>query len=473
MHNSAMNVDCDVLVVGAGISGLATAFRLARRGVHVVSIDAAARPGGVIGTERRGGFLYERGPNSVLDTTPLVNELLTEAGILSERVDASAMAAKRYVVRDGKLVALPLSPAAFVTTPLFSGRSKLRLAREPFVARAAAGVEESVTGFVTRRLGSALLDYAVEPFVAGIYAGDPDELSVAAAFPRLHALEQRYGSLIKGQILGARARAKHPERSKRAAGSFSFRSGMQTLIDALARAAGPIRTSARAIGIRRADDGALVVTMERGGATTHMRARAVVLAVPADCAALLVRNVVPDAARALDEIPYAPVASVARGYARAQVAHPLDGFGFLVPRVEKRRILGSLFSSSMFVGRAPPDTVLTTTFIGGRRNPELAFKSDEEIERIAGDELASLVGAAGEPQLSAITRWPRAIPQYTLGHLERVRRAVEVEAALPGLYLCASYRGGVSVGDCIKSAHETAERILATHAAPRKTPGAR
>ena len=456
-----MNSDCDVLVIGAGISGLTAAFALRESGLRVEVIDVADRAGGVIGTRFEAGYLYERGPNSILDTSPLINRLLEKLGLLEERIEMNPAAAKRYVVRHGRLVPLPMSPPAFLATRLFSLRAKLRLAREPFVGRAAADAEESVTQFVTRRLGRELLDYAIEPFVAGIYAGNPDELSVSAAFPKLHALEQRYGSLIKGQIAGARERAARKEQAKNTAKSFSFRSGMQSLTDALAAAVGPVQLERRAAALHRCDDGRIGVSTQSREGDTQIRARAVVLAVPADAAAALVSTLLPDAAAALDAIPYAPVASVARAYRRADVTHALDGFGFLAPRIEKRRVLGCLFSSSTFEGRAPPEQVLVTTFVGGRRDPELALQPDDDLERIVSEELARAIGATERPQMSTITRWRRAIPQYTLGHIGRLGRATKAESAMPGLFLCASYRGGVSVGDCIKSAHETAERIAA------------
>ena len=191
-----MSVDCEVLVIGAGIAGLTAAFQLTRRGLAVEVIDAGSRPGGVIGTERCDGVLYERGPNSILDSGPFINEMLAELGILSERVEMNAVAAKRFLVRAGTLTALPMHPRAFLTTPLFSARAKLRLLREPFIVRSSEDVEESVTQFVLRRFGREFLDYAIEPFVAGVYAGDPNELSVSAAFPRLHGIEQRYGSRV-------------------------------------------------------------------------------------------------------------------------------------------------------------------------------------------------------------------------------------------------------------------------------------
>ncbi len=448
----------DVLVVGAGLSGLTAAFLLARRGARVAVIEAAVRPGGVIGSVRRDGALYELGPNSGLDTTPLVNELLAAAGIAGERIDASAAAAKRYVLRDGELSALPTSPPALLGSKLFSWRAKLALAREPFVPPAPADAEETVAAFVRRRLGDEFLDYAIEPFVSGIYAGDPDRLSVPAAFPRLFALEQQYGSLIRGQIRGARERKKRAEKAKNAAVSFSFRDGMQALTDALARDLA-IDCGVRAAALRREADG-FVIGCERGGERFERRARAVVLAVPAHAAAELVAPLAPEAAAALAAIEYPPVATVASCLRRADVEHPLDGFGFLAPRRESPPILGCLFSSSMFAGRADPQHVLLTTFVGGVRSAPLAQREPDAIGADVAAALARYLGAR-QPLWQVVTRWPRAIPQYTLGHLQRIAAVERAEAALPGLRFCANWRGGVSVADCIKSAHATADEVQA------------
>jgi oxygen-dependent protoporphyrinogen oxidase len=454
-----MATDVDVLVVGAGISGLATAFSLARRGATVEILEAGPRAGGVIGTRHRNGALVEHGPNSALDTSPLINELLDGLGIRGERVEASAVASTRYIVRGGALVALPTSPGAFLTTKAFSGRAKWKLLREPFVAPAPADVEESIADFVRRRLGAEFLDYAIDPFVSGVYAGDPERISVSAAFPRLAALEQKYGSLIKGQILGARERRKSGEKAKNAAGSFSFRGGMQALTDALAAAVPRIETGVTVRRIERTTDGAWAVAGARGGDALLRRARAVVLAVPAQEAAKLVRELSPPAAKGLAAIPYAAIASVATAYRRDDVAHPLAGFGFLVPKKESRRILGSLFSSSMFEGRAPKGIVLLTTFVGGMRNPDLPAQPDAVLCALVHEELAALVGAARPPEWTHLTRWTHAIPQYNLGHAERVGPLADAERGRPGLFFCASYRGGVSVGDCIKSAHGAADAV--------------
>jgi len=450
----------DAIVVGAGITGLTAAFLLQRRGRQVQVLDAAERAGGVIGTRVRDGFLYETGPNSTLDTTPLIDALLGDLGIAGERRNANAVAATRFVVRGGRLVALPTSPKAFFTTKAFSLGAKLKLLREPFIAPAPANVEESIAAFVRRRLGTEFLDYAIDPFVAGIYAGDPERISVPAAFPRLHALEQKYGSLIKGQIRGARERRKSAEKAKNAAQSFSFARGMQTLTDALADKLA-VRAGLRVTRIIRGVDGTFTVEAESGAGPCTLSARSVIIATPAKAAAALVRALDPAAAIALDAIDYAPVAVVASAYARADVAHSLAGFGFLVPKKERRSILGTLFSSSMFDRRAPDGAVLLTSFIGGRRNPDLPSQPDADIARFVHDELVALVGARAAPRWTEITRWPRAIPQYDLGHLERLAPLAAAEAALPGLRFCASYRGGVSVGDCVKSAHATADAIAA------------
>lgn len=455
-----MRVDTDVVIAGAGLSGLTTAFLLRRRGVRVLVLEAAARAGGVIDSVLRDGALYERGPNSGLDTTPLINQLLSLAGVRDQRVDASAIAARRYVLRDGALLPLPMSPPAFLGTRLFSWRAKLGLLREPFVAKAAAGHEETVSDFVRRRLGDEFLDYAIEPFVAGIYAGDPDRLSVPAAFPRLAALEQDYGSLIRGQILGARQRKKNAERAKNAAASFSFRRGMQTLTDALAHEQ-HIDTDVCVTGLRREADGVFVLDCQRTAGTGErfeVRAKAVVLAVPAYAATGIVSGIAPEAAAALAAIVYPPVATIASCYRRADVAHPLDGFGFLAPRKEGSPILGCLFSSSMFDGRAGDDTVLLTAFVGGVRSGPLAREPEEQIAASVAAALQGHLGAR-QPLWQVVTRWPQAIPQYTLGHLQRMAAIERTEAATPGLRFCANWRGGVSVADCIKSAHATADAV--------------
>ncbi len=291
-----------------------------------------------------------------------------------------------------------MSPGAFLATPLFSPLAKARLALEPLIARQPADQEEVIAHFVRRRLGREFLDYAIEPFVAGIYAGDPERLSVPAAFPKLHALEQRYGSLILGAILGARERRKRAETAKNTAKSFSFANGMQTLTDALAKGAGQVTLGAKVVSLTRLPEGSFSVVFDKDGETITRHARAVVLAVPAGEAARLAYPLAPDATRALQAIEYPPVTVVVNAYRREDVTHALGGFGFLAPRVEGRNVLGTLFSSSMFEGRAPAGQVLLTNFVGGRRNPELAAADEETIvEKVAAEH-------------RALARHPRAGP---------------------------------------------------------------
>ncbi len=454
-----MTAGLDVLVVGAGISGLATAFHLARGGLAVEVIDPAPKAGGVIGSVRRGAMLYETGPNSALDTTPKIGELLEAAGVKAQMRFASEISNTRFVVKGGKPVPLPMSAGAFLSTPLFSFGAKARLALEPFIAKQPADEEETIAHFVRRRLGVEFLDYAIEPFVAGIYAGDPERLSVPAAFPKLFALEQRWGSLLKGQFLGAKERRKRAETAKNTAKSFSFAGGMQTLTDALAAQAGRVTLDAKAVAIARLPDGSFVTTIEQGGVRTTRHSRAVVLATPAYVATGLVESFAPGAARALAQIEYPAVSIVASAYRRADVAHPLGGFGLLAPGKENRALLGTLFSSSMFEGRADADHVMLTTFVGGRRNPGLAADTQERIVAEVAREHRELLGTRAAPVWNVVTRWPKAIPQYELGHLQRIAKLEEAEQAVPGLRFCANYRGGVSVGDCIANAAATAESL--------------
>jgi oxygen-dependent protoporphyrinogen oxidase len=447
-------MDADVIVVGAGLSGLVTAYRLQRSGLSVRVLEATARAGGVIGSERRDGVLCELGPNSAMDTSPAINALLDELGIRDQRVDASATASRRYVVGGGRLVPLPNSLASFIGTPLFSTSAKLRLFAEPFIRRAPSGGEESVAQFVCRRLGREFLDYAVEPFVSGIYAGDPEQLSLPAAFPRLHELEQRHGSLFVGALRSALGRRRATVQSKARATSFSFRDGMQTLTDALA-APLQIDRGASVTYLERQYDGSWLVAADAGARA----ARSVVLAVPAYAAAPTVRKFAPEAAEALAAIPYAPIAIVVSAYRRADVAHPLDGFGFLAPAVERPRILGSLFSSTMFAHRAEAGTTVFTSFLGGRRDPDRASASDPELLEAVQRELARLAGVSGQPLIHRITRWPFAIPQYTFGHRGRIAVLEQAERDWPGLFFCANYRGGVAISDCLGRGTEVAHAV--------------
>jgi len=412
-------------------------------------------------TIRKDGWLIETGPNSALETTPLVRTLANDLGIGDELVYGNDLANNRYVVRAGELHPLPVSPAAFVRSRLWTTGAKLRVLKEPFIGKAEK--EESVAEFVIRRLGRELLDYAVNPFVAGVFAGNPEELSVQAAFPKLYALEQNYGGLIRGQILGARERKRRSERAKDRARLFAFRDGMQTLPRAVAKALGPrVRTGAEVHRIRGRSDATTGYVVEgvREGTTFEIHAESVIVAIPSFRATPLVEPFDISLARALRDISYPPVAEVFVGLRESDVKRELDGFGFLVPEKEHREILGTIWSSSLFPGRAPRGYVALTTFLGGSRQPEVLRRSDQELIDTVLRELRELIQADGTPVEARVVRWERAIPQYRLGYSQVLNQLQAFENRWPGWFFSGNYRGGISVSDCIINSDTLARRAI-------------
>ncbi len=449
----------DVLVVGAGISGLTAAFRLKRAGLCVAVIEASGRVGGAIETHSEAGFRFELGPNTVLENHSAVSDLLRDTGLDDEahreKIVASPAAKRRYLWKGNRLEPLPGGPPGLLRTPLFSLGAKLRLLREPWVRRRseaeiAAEPDETVAGFVRRRLGGELLDYAVGPFVSGVYAGDPERLAVRWAVPKIFALEQEHGSLVRGAL----AKRKGPAPG---GAMFSFREGLETLPRRLAREIGDVRIGIAARKVTRRAEGFLVET-DAG----PISAQKVVLAVPADVVARLLEEATGGKSLEFAEIPYAPVAVVALGVQRSQVTHPLDGFGFLSPRRESLRMLGCLFPSTIFPGRAPEGHVALSAFLGGRIDPEIvdpAIWSDDRLLCLVRKELGQAIGLSGQPAIAIIRRWPRAIPQYEIGHGRFVALAEEIERDLPGLRLAGNFLGGVSVPDCIRNASRISREI--------------
>lgn len=439
-----------VAVIGGGLTGLTAAWQLHRAGVPVVVFEAAAQPGGVIASTRDGAWLWESGPNTLLEGTADVAAFVDAVGLGGRRCYAADSANNRYVVRDAQLVAMPTSPLAFVRTRLFSWRAKLGLVGELWRARAPADAEESVADFVERRLGREFLDYAINPFVGGVYAGDPRRLSVRHGFPKLHALEQEHGSLLRGAF-----------RRRNTSGGpkgriFSFPEGLAELPRALAASlGGAVRYATRVQAIRRTAGG---WTIESGGPAGAESFSAVLCALPADALAQLRFEGVPGAERLaeLQAIEQPPVVSVFTGYRREDVAHPLDGFGLLMPEVERRRILGVLFSSTLFPGRAPEGHVALSTFVGGVRSPELARLDDAGLHQLVREELGALLGVRGEPVYCHVQRWPRAIPQYTLGYERFKAIFTGLEAAAPGLHFGGNARDGISLANCIESGRRLA-----------------
>jgi oxygen-dependent protoporphyrinogen oxidase len=431
------------IVVGAGMSGLVRARALAQRGEDVLLLETSARPGGAVRTERRDGFLLELGPNTVRPT-PELWSLVGALGLAGEALLADPRL-PRYVDWGGKLHALPMSPGALASTPLLSARGKLRLLAEPFASRGGDS-EESVHAFFARRLGPEVADRFIEPFVGGIFAGSSRALSIAAAFPSLARWDRDHGGLLRGALA---ERKKSPRDRSVPRGLLSFRGGLEKLPRALAASLGSrLATETRVETVEPLGGGRWKLATSRG----EREADRVVLASPAWEAARLVRSFAPEAADALAGVPHPFLAVVHLRVSIASLPRPFHGFGHLVVPQEGRRILGAVWSSSLFSGRAPDGQALVTVFLGGARDPEAAGLSDGELTAVAARDTASALGAREEPRPVSITRYARSIPQYTAGHLARIEELSRAEARWPGLVFLGNYRGGVSVGDVVKQA---------------------
>jgi len=461
-----------VAIIGAGITGLTAAFYLQRAGIPVAVFESGSRAGGAIRSLRQDGYLAEFGPNTILETSPKIAQLIRDAGLESRRLDPAPGAEARYVVRYRRPIAMPGSPLGFLTTELFTLGAKLAVLREPFVPPRRDGAEESIAGFVVRRLGREFLDHAIDAMVAGVYAGDPGALSVQQAFPKLAALEAKYGSLIKGQILGARERRNSGEVAKDRAPKFSFDEGLQVLPDTLRERLG---------GAVRLDTAITKMSRNAGGWTLDFRAKdgharsehsAVIYAGTAfQLAELQVELPEPLSGPAIttsgnlldlsafSAIRHPPVASVALGYRREDVAHPCQGFGALIPKVEGFKILGTIFSSSLFPNRAPAGHITLTSYIGGERHPDLATLPPENLVDLTRQDLGVLFGARGRPTFRHCAFYPKAIPQYNVGYGHHRAAMTAIEANVPGLFFAGHYRDGISLGDSIVSGCRIAERV--------------
>ncbi|MBN2872366.1 MAG: protoporphyrinogen oxidase [Halothiobacillaceae bacterium] len=463
-HNSTGTRSTDTLIVGAGVSGLSAGFSLAREGKSVTVLEADDHPGGNVRSIRDGEWQVEIGPNTLV-AKPALYELLRELDLAETAVFAGAAGKKRYIAQGPQPVALPSSPLAAPFNPLLGPGSWWRLLREPWVGHVTH--EETLAAFVERRLGRQILDNLVDPFVSGVYAGDPARLSVQAAMPRLAAMEREHGSLIRAGLAAMKA-----ARRRRREGSdplprawrgrlLSFPEGIQTLTDRLADRIAASPEGEVACG-RRVET---VVPSANGWLATdaegvRWQARRLLLATPAHVSAALLRPIDPLLAEPLDEIVYPPVASVALGFPSGMLAHPLDGFGVLVPRNQHRRTLGALFSSTLFAHRAPTGHKLITAFIGGRQDPEATDMTDSELVNQVCRDLGDLLGIEGKPVWQRVSRWERAIPQYELGHLARIERLDQALEQHPGLSLIGNWREGIAVGDCLENGQALAKRIL-------------
>jgi len=439
-----------VCIIGGGISGLCTAFGLQRAGVDVTLFEKGESVGGNIRTEMHDGFLIEHGPNS-LNVSQELLELIAQLGIYDQIAQAKPAAKKRFIVRGGKLTALPMGLVDLAGNRAFSAGAKLRLLKEPFV-RTKSAVSESVAAFFERRLGWEIVEYAVDPFISGIFAGDPGKLSIEHAFPRIFEMERAHGSLLAGALF-SRNGSKRPKGITR---TISFKNGMQTLTDALAEKLGErIKLNSSVLSIEKSGSG-FEVEIADGGKEYF---DAIIVSTPAWTAAELIRGLDKDLAGSLSEIYYPPVAVVYTAFKKENVKTSAEGFGFLVPGREKMNILGSLWTSSVFENRAPQGYHLFTTFIGGARNAELARKGENELIDIALGDLNSILELTGKPEFASVKKWDRAIPQYNIGYEKVVQAIEDFQAAHHDIFFCSNFYKGISVGDCVKNTIATAKGI--------------
>ena len=449
-----------VAVIGAGITGLTAAFYLKRKGFPVTLYESGSRVGGVIESLRQDGYLAEFGPNTILETSPKIGQLVRDAGLAARRLDPDPQAEARYVVRYQRPIAMPGSPLGFFTTKLFTAKAKLAVLREPFVPPRRDGKEESVAEFVLRRLGQEFLDHAIDALVAGVYAGDPYKLSVPQAFPKLAQLEARYGSLIKGQILGARERKRRGEVAKDRAPKFSFDEGLQVLPETLRDSLGDAVQLNTAVTRFTQMESGWTLELRAGGQPTRAEHSAVVYAGTAyKLAELKLETAAGLSFAAFSEIRYPPVASVVLGFRREDVEHPCQGFGMLIPKVEGFKILGTIFSSSLFPNRAPAGHLTLTSYVGGDRYPELASLPPEKLFALTCANLRVLLGVKGRPTFQHSVFYPKAIPQYALGYGRYRDLMSQAEAQAPGLFLAGHYRDGISLSDSIVSGCNVAKRV--------------
>jgi len=452
-----------VVIVGGGLSGLSLAFRLRERqpNVQVTLLEKQSAPGGNIATLDRDGFRVECGPNGIFDAKPSTLQLCRDVGLGDRLIAASEAARKnRYLLLDGKLRALPGSMASFIISPVLSWRGKLSLLTEKYRRRPAdAPADESVAAFARRRAGKEVAAVLADAVVTGIHAGDPELLSVNAAFPRLIQFEREYGSVMRGFTAAARRRRKDAEargEKSQPPRLWSFREGLQVLVDALRdRLGGSIVTGVGVRRVERAGAGWLV----RGDGRDAWPADALVLTARAPEQAAMVAEFDPALAEEMRSIPYNRIAVVAVGYREADVPRRFDGFGYIAPQSARRDVLGVQWCSSIFPERAPPGMVLWRALCGGWNRGDVVDWPDHCLVEAVRNELRLAMGVTAAPTFVQVVRWPAAIPQYVLGHLDRVRRIEERVAAHPGLFVGGNAYHGVALNDCTERAVILAQRV--------------
>ena len=437
----------DVIVIGGGISGLATAYDLMQRGLDVHLLERQVRTGGNAISERFDGFLMEHGPTTFNASVPQAVEQIEALGLLDQAHDLGPDVKRRYLRDNGRLTGIPASMTGFLTSNYLSLRGRTRILAEGLIPRHKGG-EESIHAFTARRFGREFADKVMDPMAAGIFMGDSRELSISGAFPKLAEMEQALGSITRG-VLRAR-RGSEPGRHL-----YSWDGGIGTIPQVLTRHLGArVHTGIAVSGLGKTAHGFAVKTREGS-----RQARAVVLAVQPHVAAQLLERVDPVGAETTGRIQAPPVNVGFFGYRREQVAHPLDGLGFLSTRDNDRILSGVQFASTMYPQRAPGGFVAISAYAGGVRNPELAQADAAELTALMHDELAEGLGIKGAPVVTRLRRWPLGLPQYALGHPGRRTKLNQSSDRVAGLFLTGNYINGVSVANCLASGSSVCKRV--------------
>ncbi|HID97887.1 MAG TPA: protoporphyrinogen oxidase [Thermodesulfobacteriaceae bacterium] len=448
-----------IVIIGAGMSGLSLGWYLRkyRPDRELLLLESSERAGGKAWTVEEDGFRCEKGVNGVLDNKPSTLGLAAELGL--RPLKSSDSARRRYIVKNGSLIQLPESPAAFLNTNLLSIKGRLRVLMEILAPGGDPARDESLADFARRRLGREAFEYLIDPMATGIFAGDPEKLSLRSCFPRIHELERDYGSLIKAMILLQR-KARKQGRSGPGAGPggvlTSFPKGMSELADTAAAALAPhLRLNSPVASITR-ETGCWQVHLKSGETVDCSH---VILACPAGPASEILKNSAPKLSRLAGEITYPPVTVVSLGIKKGTTEHPLDGFGFLAPGREKHSILGVLWDSSIFPNRSPDDYHLVRVLVGGARTPDLARLQDRSVLDLVLRELKDLIGLKNIPEFIKIFRWEEAIPQYMVGHSALENQIQSGLATHTGLFIRCNWIGGVSLNDCIANSQDLAEEL--------------
>ncbi len=447
-----------IVIVGGGISGLSLAYFLLERmpDLDIVILESEEKAGGKIWTEKVGGFLCEGGVNGFLDNRPRTLELVGKLALTSLR--SSDKARKRYIYSEKKLHLLPESPRSFLTSDILSLYGRLRILYEMFVPRK-TGNDETLADFARRRLGKEAYEKLIDPMASGIFAGDPETMSLKSCFPRIHALEAQYGSLIRAMIKLQKEAKKSGKKVGPGPGGIltSFYDGMETLVNSLKRHLGErLKTNCKVVSLDR-KGGIYTIYLSDN---TSIEAEVVVVATPAHVTSEILKNMDKHVSMTLNEIYYPSISVVCLGFKRDHIQHPLDGFGFLIPYMEKRKVLGTLWDSSIFPNRAPEGYVLLRSMIGGVRMSDLAMENDEVLIKVVMRELHDIMGILVQPDFMKVYKHEKGIPQYAPGHEKRLESIYKNTSKFKGFYLTGNSYRGIGVNDCIENSYKLAERII-------------